>query len=285
MSVIVNNSLRPLGILLIYTSLTGRYHNSKTTRDGSSEGAYTTAAVKHMIKCAPVRNSPEINPIQGMILRQLFTRGVLRFSEINVDHIPSDQFSYHLRQLSKYDLVEKLGDNTYTLSVNGRSRALLMDTRSNRFIEQGFTACRISLSRDRNGQREYLVQHRNRVPYAGRIAEPGGKILFGEDVAAAAKRNMLTETGLTCDLRVMGVAHFKDEYLGKIVQDKFFYVVLATNPSGTLLPTGETGDNIWMTRGQLAGDPLTHPGVLDMIDIAEGACFQFIEQTHVVDEY
>ncbi len=218
-------------------------------------------------------------------MSQLFLRGDLRFSEINVDNLPSDQLSYHLRQLIKYGLVEKSPQSIYSLSVNGRSRAILLDTKSSRFIEQGFVACRIVLPRVQNGETQYLMQCRTKVPYRGNISEPGGKVLFGEDVLVAAKRNMLAETGLECDMQLRGIVHFKDEYLGRIVQDKFFFVVLAAKPRGNLLPKGETGENTWLTLEQLATNPKTHQGVTDMIAMAEAGGFGFLERVHVAEEY
>ena len=227
----------------------------------------------------------DVNEVQAVIMAQLFLRGTLRFSEINVIDVPSDQFSYHLRQLIKYGLVEKTEAGLYTLSVNGRSRAILLDAKSNQFIEQGFVACRVILAQEQAGVRRYLVQHRTKVPYQGNISEPGGKILFGEDVLVAARRNFLVETGLECDIEVRGIVHFKDEYSARIVQDKYFFVVWATNPRGDLLPKGETGENAWMTLEEITTNPKTHQGVTDMIAIAEAGHFGFLEATHVTNEY
>lgn len=232
-----------------------------------------------------MKYQPSVNPIQASIMTALCLNGTLRFSEMNTAAVPSDQFSYHVRQLIKYNLVEKLPDNTYTLTVNGRSRAIMLDTRSNQFIEQGFIACRIVLSRQTDGVVQYLVQHRTRVPYTGNIAEPGGKILFGEDILQAAHRNMLIETGLTCRLEIRGLVHFKDQYQDRIVQDKYFFVIRATKPTGTLLDRGATGENVWMTRDQIATNPKTHKGVIDIIAIAEGRHLGIVERTLEVSEY
>jgi ADP-ribose pyrophosphatase YjhB (NUDIX family) len=228
----------------------------------------------------------DINEVQAHIMRQLFLRGPLRFAQINTESWPSDQLAYHLRQLIKYELVDKSEDNVYGLSVAGRSRAVMFDARTQRFIEQGFVAVRIVLVRQRQGVTEYLMQRRVPVPYKGYLSEPGGKVLFGEDVLAAAKRNMLTETGLTCDLELCGLVHFKDEYQGNIVQDKFFFVVRASNPRGELLSTNPAGtEQFWLTLDQIKADPKTHQGVTDMIALAEAGPFGFLEQTHVVTEY
>ncbi len=232
-----------------------------------------------------MKQQSDINEIQALIIRQLFTHGSLRFSQINVRAVPSDQFSYHLRQLVKHGLVDKTDEGVYSLSVRGRSQAVLLDTKSNHFIRQGFVACRIVLSRERNGQKQYLMQRRTKVPYRGSISEPGGKILFGEDILVAARRNLLVETGLICDLEICGIVHFKDEYKGKVVQDKFFFVIRATAPKGELLEMGETGQNVWMTLQEIQADSATHQGVTDMIGLTETGAFGFAEQRHVMHEY
>jgi ADP-ribose pyrophosphatase YjhB (NUDIX family) len=231
------------------------------------------------------RDTSEINDVQALIMRQLFTHETLRFSEINTEGIPSDQLSYHLRQLIKHGVVEKDADSRYRLSVKGRGMAIRMDTPSNRFIEQGFVACRVVLSRMHEGQKQYLMQKRRKVPFHGYISEPGGKILFGEDVTASAARNMRIETGLTCDMTVRGFVHFKDLYEEQIVQDKFFFVIKATNPRGELLPDGPTGENSWMSLSGITSNPKTHKGVLDMIKVSEDTALRFLEGTYFTDEY
>jgi ADP-ribose pyrophosphatase YjhB (NUDIX family) len=227
----------------------------------------------------------DVNEVQGLIMRQLYLHDELRFSEINTDGFPSDQFSYHLRQLIKYGIVEKSDKGRYTLSVAGRSRAIMLDTKTNKFIEQGYVACRVLLAREHSGTRQYLMQRRARVPFQGYICEPGGKVLFGEDIAAAAKRNMLAETGLECDMLVRGIVHLKDDYRSRIVQDKYFFMVRATNPRGTLLKKGGTGENMWMTLEQIAASSKVHQSVADMIHMTQQDNFGFLERTHVVDEY
>lgn len=226
-----------------------------------------------------------INEIQALIIRQLFARGVLRFSEINIENLPSDQFSYHLRQLTKNGMIEKLEGNHYQLSVMGRSRAILLDTKSSHFIQQGFIACRVVLSREVDGVVSYLFQRRTRVPYKDYLGEPGGKVLFGEDVAKAAQRNMKAETGLDCTVQLKGLVHFKDRYQNEIVQDKFFFVVAATNPVGELLDAGPTGINTWMTLEEIAAYPKVHQGSVELISMIEEEAFTFREATHIVTEY
>jgi len=237
-----------------------------------------------VLKYGVVRNQTDINDIQAGIIRRLFLHETLRFSEINDTDVSSDQFSYHLRRLIKYNLVEKDQAGHYKLSVMGRSQAVLMDSQTNKFIDQGFVAVRVVLSKTEDGQTKYLVQKRTRVPYMGYIGEPGGKVLLGEDVPMAAKRNMLAETGLDCDITIRGLAHYRDTYKDELVQDKYFFVAQASNPKGTLKGVGLTGDNFWLTLDEIKTGPL-HQGVPELLEIAEGTSFTYREDTFAVDEY
>jgi ADP-ribose pyrophosphatase YjhB (NUDIX family) len=163
--------------------------------------------------------------------------------------------------------------------------AILLDTGTNNFIRQGFIALRIVISRENNGQTEYLMQKRTKVPFRGYLAEPGGKILFGDDVLQAAERNLSNETGLHADLEIKGLVHFKDIYEEKLMQDKYFFVVKGTNPTGELKPFGSTGQNVWLSADELSQNPRTHQGVDTITKISENSSFSFHEETHHTDEY
>lgn len=216
---------------------------------------------------------------------QLFTHPALTFAQINTQHVPSDQFSYHLRQLVKHGLIYKHATGTYALTDTGKTQAIMLDKQTNGFIRQGLLACRIIVPRTVQGHTEYLMQERTKVPYYGFIAEPGGKILFGEDITQAAARALLTETNLRSDLQLKGAVHFKDLYHGEIVQDKYFFVLLASNIQGSPSTHGPTGHNIWMSLQDIAKHPSVHQGVTDMITIAESPGLGFQEANHITETY
>ncbi len=226
------------------------------------------------------------NDIQMGIMRQLFLRDSLRFAEINVDNVPSDQFSYHLRQLKKYGLIEKQADGMYTLSVLGRSRAIMLYPNKNSFIVQGFLAVRVHLSKMENGQRYFLMQERMIVPYRGTYGSPGDKVFFGEDVADAAKRAMREQAGFECTVKLCGLAHYKDKYIGRIVQDKFFFIFSAQYVSGTFKEIGIKGNkNIWLTLDELRKSPKTMRGSVEMIETSMSESLQMSEVTMEMDSY
>jgi ADP-ribose pyrophosphatase YjhB (NUDIX family) len=232
-----------------------------------------------------MRTRSDLNDIQAGIVRELFFHDNLRFAEVNADNLPSDQFSYHLRQLIKYGLIEKTPENTYRLSTLGRTRAIMLYPTEGNYIEQGFLAVRLLLTKEENGQQLFLMQKRSAVPFQGTYATPGDKILFGEDAHVAAKRAMHMQTDLECDVELKGVKHYKDNYLGKIVQDKYFFIFRATDPRGTLKPKGRTGENVWLPYDKATTSPPAISGARSIIDTALGDQFTFEEKTFMIDEY
>jgi ADP-ribose pyrophosphatase YjhB (NUDIX family) len=232
-----------------------------------------------------VKNESEINDVQAGIMRELFRKDDLRFSEINVNKILSDQFSYHLRQLVKYGLIEKSPDSTYRLSVIGRSRAIMLNSNKAGFIEQGFLAVRIVLDKTEGGQRYFLMQQRTVVPYKGTYATPGDKILYGEDVARSAQRVMQEQTGLTCSVALKGVTHIKDQYLDAVVQDKYFFVFAGSDPRGELQPSCKKGNNLWLTRQEIEQSGLSIQGGLDILDMVDNSTLEFDERTLAINTY
>ncbi len=226
-----------------------------------------------------------LSPIQAGILWELYQNDTLSFSALNADKLSSDQFSYHLRRLSQRQLIEKTSDGSYRLTVMGRSKAILLDGTGNQRIIQGYLACRLVISKIVDGVEHLLMQERQRVPFKGYLAEPGGKILYGEDMQEAAERNLMRECGLACPLQLKGMIHIKDHHQGNVVQDKYFVVFRGHDPSGTFTQSGMTGHNRWMTREQIATADLKHKGVDEIISIADGASTTIVERSFSTDHY
>jgi ADP-ribose pyrophosphatase YjhB (NUDIX family) len=229
-----------------------------------------------------------VSSIQQSILQRL--RMVppnvgLRFAEINIGDVPSDQFSYHLRQLQRNNLVIKRADGTYSLSVQGKSKAPLIAPHDPRLITQGYVATRIVLTKQEAGQTYYLLQKRSLSPLQGALTTPGGKMMGGMEAEEAARHYMARQTGLQCDVQCMGMTHFMDEYQGEMVQDRYFLVFRADNPTGELRPEGPRGENQWLTYDQIKAAPATLPGLLTIIDIACGDALRFEERRFILEEF
>jgi len=231
-------------------------------------------------------NYPQIHSIQAAILRDLTASEALRFAELNTGGVPSDQFSYHLRHLLKLGFIEKDADNLYRLSGRGKSRSHLLYANEDGFIEQGFLAVRIVLTKEERGKTYFLIQERQLVPFKHTLGTPGNKIFFGENIADAAVRAMKEQTGLECSMQLRGIRHFKDEYQGVCMQDKYFFIFLASEPKGTLLSAGRTGKNVWMTYDEIQDSGRSIHGGLEILKVALGSPMTgFSENTFQVSAY
>lgn len=226
-----------------------------------------------------------INSIQASILRELSLRDEARFAEINVNGVSSDQFSYHLRQLVKYGLVEKTADNQYRLSAKGRTRTIMLHKNDDGFITQGFLAVRLVIERQQDNERQYLMQERNMVPYKGTFGTPGNKILFGEAVLEAAARILKDETNLTCALGIKGLHHIRDEYGGEFMQDKYFFICAGRSPEGELRTASHRGRLLWMTEAELNASERAIQGNAEILETTQATSFTFRELTFHVDTY
>lgn len=227
-----------------------------------------------------------VNDTQATIVRQLFFNDRCRFSELNINKIPSDQFSYHLRQLVRYGTIKKHTDGTYSLTVSGRTRAIMLYPDKSTFVQQGFLAVRLVIMKQEGDTPFILMQRRSAVPYKNKIATPGEKIMFGEDVLHAASQALRAQTGLSGTLSLKGIHHLKDVYRHDTVQDKYFFVCLVTQPHGELQPAGRSGINMWLPLAEItASTELVH-GCMELITLAlQKAHFSFHEKTYKVTNY
>lgn len=242
-------------------------------------------ALKPTYYCA-MQPKDTVNPVQASIIRQLFFHDKRRFAKLNVDKIPSDQLSYHLRQLVKYGIVEKHADATYSLTVSGRTRAIMLYPDKSTFVQQGFLAVRLVITKREGRRRFILMQQRTAVPYKNKFATPGEKIMFGEDVLYAAGQALRTQTGLGGDLTLKGVHHLKDVYQRDIVQDKYFFVCTVVNPHGELNPAGRSGLNMWLPLDEVATSTELVHGCWELINpTLNSSGLSFHEKTYKVTNY
>lgn len=236
---------------------------------------------------ATIRSMTEviINKIQADIMRRLHEQDGLRFAEINREKVPSDQFSYHLRQLMKAKIIEKLPDQTYRLTTRGRPKAIMLKPTKNGFIEQGYLAVIVIATKRENDKSYFLIQERDKVPYKNTIACLGDKIYYSEEVQTAAERAFQAQTGLSGDIQLRSIWHLKDVYKGEIVEDKYFYVHIATNLVGTVKPIGSTGKNLWMTLDEIEQSDRRIHGIGSIIRSTQSPQLTFHEETFNVGSY
>jgi len=139
----------------------------------------------------------------------------------------------------------------------------------------------ISSMRFEEGRTEYLLQQRAREPFAGYIGLLTGKVLRGETIDEAAARILEEETGLSADFHVVAIKHKMDyDCEDKLLEDKFFFVVRASNISGPFKREFERGVNLWMSVGELEKTPHIFDGVEDALHWLHAPQLTFREVKH-----
>lgn len=226
-----------------------------------------------------------LNPTQAKIMRRMFEQDGLRFSEINTEKLPTDQFSYHLRQLTKFGLIEKLPDQTYRLTNFGKSKAIMLSPQGTDFIQQGFIAVLLMVSKKENGKELFLVQKRNKATNKDKIGFFGDKVQYGEDTLTAAKRALTLQTGLTGHPRLHGIWHLMDRLGETIVEDRYFFVYGVTEFVGEIQQMGITGENMWMTQSDLESSGAMFHADHQYIESMHASHLMYHEQLTDIDSY
>lgn len=190
-----------------------------------------------------------LHNIQMLILRELLFHPDSRFTELNIQGLTSDHFSYHIKTLIEEGYVEK-EDQRYCLTPKGKEFANQMDTEEVVMEKQPKIAVMVVPIKFEDDKKYLLVQERTKEPYFGYRGFITGKIRYGEKVLEAAKRELKEETGLTCeDMHLKRIVHNHVvlEESGKLVEDKMFYIITAVNPEGDIVDT-KNGKNFWVTE-------------------------------------
>lgn len=192
----------------------------------------------------------KIHETQISILRELLFVPEAGYAELQKPTgLTSDHFNFHIGRLVDINLVEKFGRGRYRLTTKGKEYANKLDTDAHTIERQPKVAVLLAVERQHKGQQQLLFQQRTKNPYYGYWGFPSGKIRWGETFTQTAARELMEETGLEAEYRIAGVYHehafLEDE--GEAVEDKIFFVIHCTNPTGKLIERYEGGANKWMT--------------------------------------
>lgn len=225
---------------------------------------------------------PNTHEAQVAILRQLLFVADARFSALQkASELSSDHFNFHIKKLMQEGYVEK-GDKTYALTPKGKEYANRLDTDENEIERQPKVSIAITLERTgANGEREFLFQQRKKNPYFDFWGRVGGKMRWGESIIEAANRELKEETGLEANFEYRLLYHKRDydKKTGKLLEDKIFLCVYATEFRGELVEVFEGGVNKWMTHEEFERQPKRFKSVDDFKALLDAG------ETHAEHEF
>jgi 8-oxo-dGTP pyrophosphatase MutT (NUDIX family) len=229
----------------------------------------------------------DIHTIQANILKELLFKEQARFSELNVDKLPTDQFTFHIKRLQETGIIEKTAEGLYALTLAGKDYANRFDVDSGniKVEKQAKISVIVVVIRERDGRKEYLMQRRLKQPFFGFRGFITGKIKIGESVFETAERELLEETGLEAILLHKTIYHeliFSNER--ELLEDKYFFLFVGTEPKGELKTDIQGGKNEWVTEKEVnEGDAFYDIG--DLIQLANAKPALFSEKEYIVKGY
>ncbi len=111
-----------------------------------------------------------------------------------------------------------------------------------------------------------LLLRREKKPYRGYLALPGGKIEFGEQIVAAAEREASEETGLSFShVSLRGCATEIISYEGNAEAHFMMFPVLLEAGDGVEV-SGHEGELFWVGLDDVAGRSDIIPTDIDVIE-------------------
>lgn len=229
----------------------------------------------------------DIHNIQALILKALLFKTRAKFSELNVENWPSDQFSFHIKRLLEEKIIEKDQSGLYLLTLSGKDYANRFDVDSNILkIEKQAKLGVLVVAILKDGQRlKYLMQTRLKQPFFGFRGFVTGKIKIGEEVSETAKRELKEETGLDGNVEQKAIYHeriFSES--GELLEDKYFFVFVADNLSGKLINEIQGGKNEWVSEADLFKGNIFYD-IADLLKLTKQKTLTFSEKSYTVSKY
>jgi ADP-ribose pyrophosphatase YjhB (NUDIX family) len=102
-----------------------------------------------------------------------------------------------------------------------------------------------------SGPRGLLLLRRNRAPFEGMWALPGGKLRFGETPEAAALREVLEETGVTCRSRGVAAVVGEEYRVDGLLQLHYLIFLCRLAARTVRLRDSDEGEARWFTPVEL----------------------------------
>lgn len=224
----------------------------------------------------------QIHLAQAQILKTLLFKTEARFRDLNITKLSTDHFTFHLKQLIETGIIEKTQKGTYRLTAKGKEFANRFDTEKVA-LEKGAkpSVLVVAVKKEQNATK-YITQQRLKHPFYGYRGFISGKLRWGEKVSEAAARELMEETGLAGKLEFVGIEHKMDynHQTGEILEDKFFYIVKATETAGKLIESFEGGKNSWLSEKEIFADKKLFEDVPKILKGVKSGNFFFLEDKY-----
>jgi len=188
------------------------------------------------------------SPIQMEILNKCkFYKTGARYSELMLKHIDKDLYNYHLKMLvDKYYLEKK--DNLYILTEIGKGLVTNLDDETNKLHGNYKVSVYLCPVIDN----KILLHRRLKHPQYGYEGLISGKMWLGENILDAAKREMMEETNLKANFRIIGnLRQIRKNREGKVIEDGVFYVCYTDKVIGKLIPKTPVGEYFWIDMDKI----------------------------------
>ncbi len=194
----------------------------------------------------------QLHPYQMEIIKRCLFAQELRYSELRFEEeTENNRLDFHLNQLLKEDYIEKVS-RRYKLTNKGKLLASRMDTRKLTIGEQPKISTHFCCVRKKKKDTEFLIYTRSKQPFYGCQGFGGGKVMYGENIVAAVKRELKEETNLVGTPQIITIKRLLtyDKNTGGLVDDKLIYLCLVKNPKGKLI-SNEEGNYEWVSETKL----------------------------------
>lgn len=217
---------------------------------------------------------------------QLLFRPHISFTEMNIEGLSSDHFTYHIKSLTKLGFVAKDSDGKYVLTVKGKEYANTYDTENKVVEKQAKYAVFLVAKKEIDGKEYLLIQRRKKEPYYDYQGFLTGKVKFGETIEDAAKRELSEESGLTGKFKFKGahrdIVYSEDK---KLLEDKVFHIFVVTDCKGKLKKTVEGGENYWLPEKKFATLDKKYYNEDDLYECSKREGLFFEEEKYYVEEF
>jgi ADP-ribose pyrophosphatase YjhB (NUDIX family)/predicted transcriptional regulator len=187
--------------------------------------------------------------IKESILCYLIHYPKASFSQVydNNRNTPSNEFTYYLNKLIEEGLIEKDENKLYSLTVKGKHLEAELDGSTGKKTQRPFVNLLLLAKKDN----KYVIYNRQKEPYFGMYGIPGAKLNFGETIEEGSRRELLEETGLTGNGKVITILNVK-VFVDNVLQSHFSaYVVLFDKLEGELIQNSIEGVYNFIDKGEL----------------------------------